>query len=282
MTRRWLLVVVAAGAVLVATGGVVLVKGGLPWRQTGPCDIARSVVGGSVSSAAGGGIRVVEQGFTVSTRDGSASLGAVLANTGHQVAYRTRIVLRLLDARHRSVAGTSPIVQDIPIMLPGQRVGLGGTAPLAVDTTAASFQLELGTARWVPRDALGSDFSPVIATAPRTIRPDPTLPTTVDVHYTEVSTNCQPLIDGGAAVVYRDASGAIVGGDLGQPGGLTIFRDRRGVVVGGEQRLPSGDPCDPGTRDMWVIPLTPAPSRAAVSRTTVYPYCDVSPPGGGE
>jgi hypothetical protein len=280
MTRGRLLVVVTAGVVLVA-GGAVLV-GGLPWRQARTCDIARSVGGGSVSSAAGGGIRVVEQGFSQSDVDESISLGAVLENTGHEVAYRTRVVLRLFDERHRPTAGASPIVQEIPILLPGQRIGVGGDARPSAGTTAASFQVELGSTRWVPRDALGSDFSPVTATSPRTVRPDPTSPSTVDVHYTEVSTNCRPLVDGGAAVVFRDDSGAIVGGALGQPGALTVFRDRRGVAVGGESHLPSGNPCDPGTRDMWVIPLDPAPSTAVAARTTVYPYCDLSLPSGGE
>jgi hypothetical protein len=267
VNRAQLTVAVAAGVVVVAAG-VALIGSRLSSGGPRTCDIPASVSTGAASSLPGDGIRVVEKGFTQSGVDGPVSLGAVVQNTSHMVAYRTRVTLRVFDS-------VSPIVEEIPVLLPGQRIGVGGEAPGG--TKAGPFRVGLDTTHWLDPAAVDG-FEPVTGAYLRTIRPDPQSPATVDVHYTESSPNCRPLVDRGVATVFRDSGGAIVGGALSQPGTLTVFRDKRGVLVGGEQHAPSGDPCDSGTREMWVIPSNPAPDTAAAARTRVYPYCDLALP----
>jgi hypothetical protein len=273
-------VVVVLGAVT-----VVLAGGRLPWSDYSPsqCDIPESITGvdASPSTAApgGGGVRVVDQGFT-QAEEGSVSLGAVMENASSSVAYRTRITFRLFDATHTpmSEAGTVPsrLVVEIPVILPGQRIGAGNGARPGRSQKVASFEVELGTTTWLPREALGKDFSPVIAAYLRTDRPDPRFPTSVDMHYKETSTNCRSLVDRQAAAVFRDAQGKIVGGTLDSPGGLIIFRDDNGKDLGGEQKPPSSPSCTQGERETWIVPLILAPTAAADSHTEIYPYCDLS------
>jgi hypothetical protein len=273
---RPLLVVVVA--VLLGVGIVVLSGGRLSLGDTASCDIPDSVGGGTESSATGGGIRVVEQGLSQSTVDGSVSVGAVLANTGREVAYRTRVTFELLDATGRPVGAPDRTVVEVPVLLPGQRIGVGSDEHPAAGARVASVRVVPGTTRWVPRDAVGASFTPVTATYLRTVRPDPAAPSTVDVHYTAASANCRPLDEREAAVVFRDGGGAIVGGALVSPGALTVFRDSHGVVIGGERHAPDGGSCDQGRRETWVIPLAPAPAATDAARTRVYAYCDLSAP----
>jgi hypothetical protein len=262
---------VAAGVVVVAAG-VALVGSRLSSGGPRTCHIPSSVATRAASSLPGDGIRVVEKGFTQSGVDGPVSLGAVVENTSRMVAYRTRVTLRVFDS-------VSPVVEEIPVLLPGQRIGVGGEA--SGGTKAGPFRVELDTTHWLDPATMGG-FESVTGTYLRTVHPDPQSPATVDIHYTESSPNCRPLIDRGAATVFRDSSGAIIGGALSQPGTLTVFRDKRGVLVGGEQHAPAGDPCDSGTREMWVIPSNPAPDTAAPAQTRVYPYCDLALPPSGD
>ena len=76
-------------------------------------------------------------------------------------------------------------------------------------------------------------------------------------------------------MVYRDANGRVVGGAMNIPGSLIVYRDRRGVTVGGETHLPVSEPCQPGTRDMWIIPDGDQPVDADPARSAIYPYCRV-------
>ncbi|MDQ3577852.1 MAG: hypothetical protein M3443_09685 [Actinomycetota bacterium] len=283
--RRVVLIVVVVALV---GAGIYLVGGRFSWwPQAARCAIPETVAGeqGTSSTAPnGGGIRVVEQGFSPMAADGSVSLGAIVENTSASAAYRTRVTFTFFDAMRRPLAESAPgggLVIEIPIILPGGRIGVGdsaypGKADDGTTATVVSFEVELGATTWVPGDALGADFTPVTATHLRTDRPISTVPSTVDVQYRETSTNCRSLESRSAAVVYRDARGSIVGGALGVPGGLIVFRDDRGVTVGGHQQLPPSPSCHQGERETWVDPPRPAPSAVDDSRTEVYPYCDLT------
>lgn len=283
MSRARRLTLACAAAVLVGSC-VYVASGGLPRTTSDVCGIPDAVDGGRTSTASeapgGGGIRVVEQGFSPPAADGSVSIGAVLENTSDRVAYRTRVNFWLLDstghALSEAVPNASRLVVEIPIMPPGSRIGTGTTAhprPETNQATAAEILPE--TTTWTPSDALG-DFTPVSAINPHTTRPDPRSPTTVDIHYREQSQNCLALVNRGAAVVFRNDQGTIVGGALRTPGGLIEFRDVRGQVVGGEATPPTTPSCSPGDREMWVVPLAPAPATADDANTEIYPYCDLA------
>jgi hypothetical protein len=156
--------------VVIAAVTVVLAGGRLPWSDdssSGACDIPDRVSGMSasaVSAPGGGGVQVVEQGFTQDPNS-AVSLGAVLENTGSSIAYRTQVAFRLFDASHSELpeAGPTKLTVEIPVILPGQRIGTG-SGTYSANVQVASIEVGLGATTWVPRDAVGHSFSPVTAT----------------------------------------------------------------------------------------------------------------------
>lgn len=277
-----------AVAVAVTFGAAVVVVARVPAPEA--CGVPGYVEGTEAAPTAapdGGLLRVVEQGFT---QTGAAvSVGAVLENTSAHPAYRTRVQVRLFDAKRVWLPevrfGEVRRVMEIPVVLPGQRVGVGNDAhpaPLYGGGAAvvSSFEVELLTTTWLAPGALGP-FGAVVADSVRTERPNPAAPSIVSLRYRERSPNCAPLAARGAAAVFRDAAGRVVGGAIEPPGALVVFRDPDGAVVGGHAEPPESAPCSPGERELWVIPLNPAPEAADPARTEVHPYCDLSRPVPG-
>jgi hypothetical protein len=265
--RPWVLGIVLA---VLVVGTVLLVNGGrLPWNDLSPCDLPGSVATGPASDASD--VQVVEQGFTQSM-DGRLSAGAILQYTGKGIAFDTRVSFQAIDSAQRPVG--TPTAVEVPVLLSGQRVGIGQDTQLTVGTRIAALRVLPETTHRLPAGALGS-YQPVTAMRPRTSHPDPLLTGHVDIHYTDASTNCAPLVDGEAAVVYRNAHGRIVGGALDSPGSLIVYRDKHGVTVGGELHPPTSGPCQPGTRDMWITPTGEQPTNTVPMRTEIYPYCGI-------
>ncbi|QWF79783.1 hypothetical protein [Amycolatopsis sp. CA-230715] len=283
MSRARLAVV--AAAVLLGAMTVVLASGHLPWPR-GRCGLPAVAPAGTPSSAVsapdGGGVRVVEQGFSQAGRDGSVSIGALVENTSGSVAYRTRVGFRLFDAAHAplfdALPGQHRLTVEVPVLLPGQRVGVGTTAFAAAKAAVASVEVAPGTSTWLARDALGRGFSAVTAAYLSTKHPNPKDPSTVDVHYREKSVNCRPLHERLAATIFRDAQGRIVGGTLDRPGQPTVFHDERGTELYRESKRPTSRSCARGEREIWVTPGSPAPPGAEDARTEIYPYCDLARP----
>jgi hypothetical protein len=213
------------------------------------------------SAPGGGGIRVVEHGFT--QRDGGVDLGAVVENSSRAVAYRTLVRFRVLDAAGRSASAPeslSPqLVQEIPVILPGQRIGAGTFVYVAeksiLPTTYArvvSVELEIIATHWLPGD--GGGFAAVTASELHIRRYEPTDPGQAIIDYTVASGYCSILENRAVAVVYRDASGRLIGGGLVSP------------QASGKRA------CSPGRYDQW-IGVT-VPPGADDARTEIYPYCD--------
>jgi hypothetical protein len=271
-------VVMVAVVVVIAAGIVVLSGGRFPWSGEAPaddCDIPKSVTGEATSAAPG--IQVVDQGSTLDT-DGPISVGAVLANTSDKVAYRTRITVKLFDAAHNPIPDTvtvgSPFVINIPIILPGQRIG-AGTSTYQGSPKAASASVEIGTTTWLPREAVGKSLTPVTGTYLRTLRFNPRIPTLVDIHYTDASKNCRSLSSDNTAAIFRNTQGKIVGGAVSTADFPIVFRDEQGKDVGSETRRPPSPSCSPGDRETWMAPNPGTPTTADDTRTEIYPYCDL-------
>jgi hypothetical protein len=272
MTRIRPLVYVAVVIVLAAVV-VILARGRLPWSDARPagCDIPDRVSG---QSGPAKGIRVAEQGFTQDPATGVVQLGAVLENTDDRVAYRTTVTFRLFDATHKELPESgAPLVTTVPILLPGQRIG-AGTGTYRGDVRVTSVEITPGTTTWLARSAVGS-FRPVLATYERTARFNPRIPTSVDIHYREKSSNCRDLTSLTTAALFRDPTGKLVGGGQGSPDTPIIFRDEQGNDLGGEPHRPPTPSCSPGERETWIVPPTGAPTTATDTRTELYPYCDL-------
>ncbi|MEU8630748.1 hypothetical protein AB0C38_01170 [Amycolatopsis sp. NPDC048633] len=273
MTKRKL-VLAAIAVVVVAAGGVtavVLATRGEPSAE--PCDIPGSVREQATSAKTapgGGGVEVEDKGVSSS---GLASMGAVLRNTSDRIAYRTKVSLDVIV----SVDGLPPgpvqgplMTMEIPVMLPGQRMGVGRPL-ITVNATnkVLSADVDVQTTTWLPTGALGG-LSPVTDTYESTSRVKASLPADV-VRYTERSANCRALAGRRTAVVFRDAGGKIVGGGLLPP-------DGQGNPAGSPQQRPASPSCSPGERSTWVVPLQDIPPDAEDSRTELYSYCDLNLP----
>lgn len=278
--RRWLkaLAVVAPPVVLLAAaaaGGIVqLVRDrSEPPAPSQSCTNPAAAPDGEVGSPAhapgGGGLRVVDSGFTqISASSETVSLGAVLENTSGQVAYRTRIAFRVFDQRKRpvTVSDASRFSRvEIPVILPGQRIVTGNR--VYVNETAAGlplrvtgFEIDLGITRWLPADAVTRLFAQVSVEGQRTERSD-TVRTGGGVTYTLRSGYCYSVPLRGVAMVFRNNAGTILGGDF----------DHNTV----------GEQCQPGASRGSAGADQSMPEGIDLTKTEVSAYCDISRPALG-
>jgi hypothetical protein len=275
MTKRKLLQLLTIVVVVVAAVGITTVVLSTSGNESAsrPCDIPNSVreqLASAKTAPGGGGIEVAEKGVSSS---GLVSMGAVLRNTSDHIAYRTRVTLKVVV----SVDGLPPgpiqgplMTMEIPVMLPGQRVGVG--RPLinvSATNKVTSADVDLQTTTWLPSGALGG-IAPTTDTYDSTSRVHSSPPADA-VRYTENSTNCRALSSRRTAVVFRDANGKIVGGDLVPP-------DGKGNPAGGTQQHPASPSCSPGKRSTWIVPLQNIPQNTDDKRTELYSYCDFNVP----
>lgn len=272
MKRKLLLstiVVVVVAAAGIAT--VVLSTRGES-SASKPCDIPDSVQerpASAKTAPGGGGIEVVEKGVSSSVL---ASLGAVLRNTSDHIAYRTRVALKVSIVANGVPQGLQGpfMTTEIPVMLPGQAVGFG--RPLinvSASTKVTSAEIDPQTTTWLSGGALGG-FAPTRDTYESTSRVNASLPAD-DVQYTERSANCRALFGRRTAVVFRDADGKIVGGDLVSP-------DGKGNPAARPPQPPASPSCSPGERSTWIVPSQDIPRNADDKRTELYSYCDLNVP----
>ncbi|GIF23169.1 hypothetical protein BJ973_000475 [Actinoplanes tereljensis] len=201
---------------------------------------------------AAGGLKVVEQGFT--NLNSGASFGAIVENTSTSVAYRTRVTFGFSNNGKPIEDIPSPLnTQEIPILRPGQRIGVGDTRVLAAPHSATAVEVRLGETTWLTPDEAGRGVLPVTTTDVRTEHPNADYSGYLKISYTTASPTCRPLAWRGVATVLRNQSGTIVGG-----------------VLDG-----SANGCATGPHVTSPGRLLPA---ADDTRTEVYPYCDLQRP----
>jgi hypothetical protein len=245
------------------------------WESTAPCSTPappEGVTTPATHAPDGGGLRVVDKGFTQidGPRGFQVSLGAVLENTSTQLAYRSRVTLRIYDSEHHPAEWDDRPgeVLMIPVLRPGERVGVGAGTSARNSTiqasngrlldgppvTVAALEVQLGEAQWLPPD--DNVFARISARHERT-EPERISDKDATVRYVIGSGYCRPISGHGIGIVFRDKAGAIVGGDV--DGNMA--------------------PCRPGSETESAIAFQSFPPNAALTRTEVYPYCDPFPIG---
>ncbi|WP_213453865.1 hypothetical protein [Rhizomonospora bruguierae] len=215
----------------------------------------------------GKSVKVVQQGYSIAPNN-EVLMGAILANTSTFIAYRTRIRFRPLDAQHRPEAPSSEpamAFQEIPVVLPGQRIGVGARQLVTRNDAGApmrvtSFEIEIGPIHWLPPEALPG-YRPVTAALVRVERPRPMQPYYRTFTYDEKSTNCTDLTDRGAGIVLRNGHGTIIGGT-------------HPLTMGSN----AGRTCWQGSSQQTAQPLHEIRVPFDEARTEIYPYCDVDRP----
>lgn len=253
----------AVAAVLVTAAvliGIRLAADDIPDRQAGcaPADAPPSTPDGTAERApSGGGLRIAEQGFSQTWPAGRVTIGALIENTAGQPAYRTRLWFAALDRDGRpAVTDRLGFRQEIPVILPGQRVSLGAVAD--VDPAAAltedkypvvtRVQIQLTSTRWITAPGDNPLFQPITARVLDGGNADST-----QVSYTVGGADCPGLVHRGTAMVFRAGNGAIIGGAL--------------------DTAVSGDRC----RGLGATQLAHAddiPEAIDGSKTSVSVYCD--------
>jgi hypothetical protein len=230
------------------------------------CDIPRSPPAGVQAAAGqapgGGGLRVVEKGFT--QLNGSAdtvSAGAIVENTSRQIAYRTRVSFRVFDPQGKSatVAKNDHFLRmEIPVIMPGQRIAAGMSnfvreyPTVSVPVTVAGVELDVGMTHWLAQGKFGR-----ISVDQIRLERTATEEVSGTVHYTLQSGYCRDTALRGVAIVFRNSAGSIVGGTF-------------------ETVLP-GSRCHPGSSTERAVTDRSIPTGIDDNRTEVSPYCDIAP-----
>jgi hypothetical protein len=206
----------------------------------------------SIPAPSGGAVTVAETGFTQPGDRARVSIGAVVENTSSQVAYRTRVIFRAYTAKGTSAIAESEqytFFMEIPIIQPGQRVAIGDYVNVDPATwqktgiwlTVARAGLEMINTQWIPAETTAS-FPTVSA------RVDPAKPPLVEddsvtVTVTANSNACRGLGGRGVGMVFRNASGAIIGGamDGDRKAGLCETGDFNARALVFDGKLPNVD-----------------------------------------
>ncbi|MGH3392936.1 MAG: hypothetical protein ACRDOO_29060 [Actinomadura sp.] len=153
------------------------------------------------------------------------------------------------------------LIQEIPVILPGQRVGVGASTFLREDEPSqpvkvSGFEIDLGAPQWWPQDNDVYTFRPISTRHQRIER------NSVDreagngnVNYSVESALCRAFVSRGVASVFRNSQGKLVGG--------SFWRDELMRCIPGKySEFASQHDIPPGIDD---------------SRTESYPYCDPAP-----
>jgi hypothetical protein len=217
----------------------------------------------------GSGVAVVEQGYTrLPSSTTLVSMGAVLQNTTGKVAYRTRVRFDVLNPAGSSVVWANQqsfMTQEVPIILPGAKVSVGDALTLTETArqdagAVARISVTATVSQWLApgdgNDGLGA-ITTTTAAGASTRHPDGS----GSVAYTTDNTNCARMIGRGTSMIFRNGSGAIIGGSLStQP---ALFA------------------CQPGQNsspDTAIATLRSIPASADLGKTQLTAYCDLDRP----
>jgi hypothetical protein len=200
-------------------------------------------------------LKVADQGFSqVGPWPAKVSMGAIVENNGTRVAYRTRVAFRAVDSRGGDVVSAASrafLVQEVPLIRPGQRVAVG-TSVFARNSRVAKIVVAAEASRRIDPSGF-ADISARVTTG-RAGRAD----------------------DGSTALDYQVTSGYC--GDLISRGVSVVFRDQAGHIVGGSlSNAPESAGCLPGTSVQRVLAAEKSvPERADLDRTEISQYCDLA------
>ncbi|WP_030437353.1 hypothetical protein [Actinoplanes subtropicus] len=197
------------------------------------------------------------------TSKGMLSIGAEVGNSGTHIAYDTSLVFHAYDSGHADVLRSKTVT--IPVILPGQRVPVGLPATSLQDLAwrfypkVRSVRVTLTRTQWLPTIGVG-EFPRVsvrVQLPVRKILPAGML-TALQLAGDTNACVSEPATEVG--IVYRNSTGAIVGGAVASTGDVTGLVAISGCVAGGFHGA--------------VYAYGALPSAAVPSRTDVALYCD--------
>jgi hypothetical protein len=273
MRTRWLLAAGLIAAALSVAGFLIFrPSGGSTSPITGTCRLAAPPSAPSVGDSSG--IRIVEQGFSQSGP--MASMGVLLRNDTGKVAYRTLVTFDALDPSGRTVISESHQrfrTQVVPTILPGKTVAVGN-ANLLDDATRRgvsefrSISVKVQVDQWINPGSGDNGLGEVSATV------------VVGSGSRESSGIGSLRFDLESANCETTAQGTPTG--MVSRGVSLVFRDKSGAVVGGSLDNSPRDTCRPGKKSGERVELTnpSIPQPTDLDETLVTVYCDFERPQG--
>lgn len=227
-----------------------------------PSAAPAGIEGPAGKAPGGGGLEVTDHGFSATGGGDYLSLGGLVRNTSGSIAYRTSVVFRLADAQGNNPVdeGSTPqLTIVVPVIRPGEEVAVASMVGLRLDVDpidkpieVAEFGVILGSTRWLGTEA-ASAFPPFV-TGPVTVDRDAPGSDQGSIRFSVTTASCRELSPRGAAAVFFDRAGAVVGGAL-DPGNGTRS-------------------CAPPGYDALISGSHPIPTGIDEARTRVTPYCD--------
>lgn len=229
------------GAALLVVGGLAAVV----WVRSNDVDCGRSAGTGVTSASAvssdGEELKVAEfgaWGYGIGEGYEKMSFGVVLENPSRDVATNVRFSYHFLDSE--GGPGLDPQLESdggqltVKVIQPGQGIGIGGFADTVsgepaldgkdlfhVDYEHLRIKVEVESAEWWPVHNDRFDFAPVSATVDGfELGEDAGLPggeqlPTATVDYSLTISDCVPNNLVNATVLFRNATGEIIGGSDG-------------------------------------------------------------------
>ena len=194
-------------------------------------------------------------------------MGVLLRNSTDKVAYRTLVTLDAVDTNGRTVIDEIHQrfrTQVVPTIRPGEIVAVGNASALDELTQrqgkqASSVTVTVQVAQWLEPGDGSNGVGKITATVvPGSGKRDDR--GQGEITYGIESTNCAPMVPRGVSLVFRDASGAIVGGALDNPPPLGTCKS--GTNPGRQSSLTQSD----------------IPAEADLDMTAVTVYCDFDRP----
>ena len=268
-SRKPLAVAVLGVAVLVLISGAAVWATGASHRDDPsghPSATVSAVTGAgpvrSASAPGGGGLRVVESGVSMGENtlgQTMATYGIVLENTSQaQAAFDAAVLVTMVDAAGQTgsdqtagtgTAGEAQVTATLALAAPGQRVGVGREVYVPHGATVTDLKIQVGEASWAKVGDLR--VARLVASQVRT---------SVDAAHRR------------ATITFTVESGYTVGLE---PSAIAIYRDASGAVVGGtspeDSKIGNGN-YPSGTSKQEIRTRAPVPQRADVNRTEVYVY----------
>ncbi|MGH3713678.1 MAG: hypothetical protein ACRDT4_09505 [Micromonosporaceae bacterium] len=194
-----------------------------------------------------GEVRITDQGSSVITDDGRRiTYAVVLENTSRDVAWNAKVTLQLVDSGGRPVADESVDAHELTgqtTIAPGGQGAVTGTLYLD-GNRAAGVRATLGDVEWWPVP----DGEAPLATF-----------TTSGISHAP-SNHSFEILTFGVESDHDQASGS--------PTATVVFRDKTGAVIGGAEDRLRGGPIPPG-RCRRQVKVDPVPG-ADPARTQVF------------
>jgi hypothetical protein len=278
---------VALGVVLlVGLGIVVRVYGHAPEVMPVACLPSSAIPSADVEPTSGPtGALIASEIVVTQTSDlgGRTRIAAVIENTSSLTAYHIPVLFDVLDKSGASISHPNTRHRqhvEIPALVPGQRIGIA--TELNVHqwrddgiykypegkryAVVAKAEISFGDSQWESADAAGEHLSPEATTTIRTLEKySGESSQGVNIDIATFSPYCEDVHGRGVVILYRDASGALLDGEMdlsyvhGTSPRLTLMCYSHETFLHLSGILPAG---------------------ADSERTEVYLYCDPKAPPG--